>query len=69
MKQTFKDTNMSSMDHSYFKDFMEDLNSLNDELFLPDMDESMGKENFFKANVDMKIKSLNFSNQSIKNIR
>ena len=57
------------MDHSYFKDFMEDLDSLSDELFLSDMDESMSKENFFKANVDMKIKSLNFSNQSIKNIR
>ena len=61
---------MSSLDHSYFKDFMEDLNSLNDELFLSDMDESSGsKENFFKENLDMKIKSLNFSNQSIKNIR
>ena len=50
---------------------MEDLNSLNDELFLSDMDESKSrsKENFFKANVDMKIKSLNFSNQSLKNIR
>ena len=62
---------MSSMDESYFKDFMEDLNSLNDQLFLSDMDmdESRSKENFFKANVDMKIKSLNFSNQSIKNIR
>ena len=62
---------MSSMDQSYFKDFMEDLNSLNDQLFLSDMDmdESRSKENFFKANVDMKIKSLNFSNQSIKNIR
>lgn len=60
---------MSSMEQSYFKDFMEDLNSLNDELFLTDMDECRSKENFFKANVDLKIKSLNFSNQSIKNIR
>ena len=60
---------MSSMEQSYFKDFMEDLNSLNDELFLTDMDECRGKENFFKGNVDLKIKSLNFSNQSIKNIR
>ena len=57
------------MEQSYFKDFMEDLNSLNDELFLTDMDECRGKENFFKGNVDLKIKSLNFSNQSIKNIR
>ena len=60
---------MSSMEQSYFKDFMEDLNSLNDELFLTDMDECRSKENFFKGNVDLKIKSLNFSNQSIKNIR
>ena len=60
---------MTSMDHSYFKDFMEDLNSLNEELFLSDMDERGSKENIVKANVDLKIKSLNFSNQSIKNIR
>ena len=59
---------MTSMDQSYFKDFMEDLNSLNEELFLSDMDERDSKENIVKANVD-KIKSLNFSNQSIKNIR
>ena len=57
------------MDQSYFKDFMEDLNSLNEELFLSDMDERDSKENIVKANVDLKIKSLNFSNQSIKNIR
>ena len=60
---------MSSLDHSYFKGFMEDLNSLNDELFLSDIDDSRSKENFYKANVDMKIKSLNFSNQSIRNMR
>ena len=70
-EENHQNTNMSSLDHSYFKDFMEDLNSLNDELFLSDMDESKSrsKENFFKANVDMKMKSLNFSNQSIKYIR
>ena len=60
---------MSSLDHSYFKGFMEDLNSLNDELFLSDIDDSRSKENFYKANVDMKIKSLNFSSQSIRNMR
>ena len=35
---------MSSLDNSYFKEFLEDLNSLNEDFYLSDIGET--KENF-----------------------
>ena len=58
---------MSSLDNSYFKEFLEDLNSLNEDFYLSDIGET--KENFKIENTNVTIKSLNFSNLDIKNIR
>ena len=58
---------MSSLDNNYFKEFLEDLNSLNEDFYLSDIGET--KENFKIENTNVTIKSLNFSNLDIKNIR
>lgn len=58
---------MSSLDNSYFKEFLEDLNSLNEDFYLSDIGET--KEDFKIENTNVTIKSLNFSNLDIKNIR
>ena len=53
---------MSSLDNSYFKDFLEDLSSLNEHSCLFDICDS-------KENTGTKLKSLNFSSLDIKSIR
>lgn len=58
---------MSSLDNNYFKEFLEDLNSLNEDFYLSDIGET--KEDFKIENTNVTIKSLNFSNLDIKNIR
>ena len=58
---------MSSLDDTYFKEFLEDLNSLNEDFYLSDIGET--KEDFKIEYTNVTIKSLNFSNLDIKNIR